>query len=74
MPTDKDFKRLVRARMARTGEAYTTARAQLRPDDPDGGDDSPASRARCGAGTRTRPPSPACWPPSGSPTRRVVVP
>jgi Domain of unknown function (DUF4872)/Butirosin biosynthesis protein H, N-terminal len=32
MPTDKDFKRLVRARMAKTGEAYTTARAHLRPD------------------------------------------
>ena len=32
MPTDKDFKRLVRARMGRTGEAYTTARAHLRPD------------------------------------------
>jgi uncharacterized protein DUF4872/butirosin biosynthesis protein H-like len=31
MPTDKDFKRLVRARMGRTGEAYTTARAHLRP-------------------------------------------
>jgi hypothetical protein len=29
MPTNKDFKRLVRARMAKTGEAYTTARAQL---------------------------------------------
>jgi len=41
MPTDKDFKRLVRARMAKTGEAYTTARAHLRPDDPDAGDDSP---------------------------------
>jgi hypothetical protein len=38
MPTDKDFKRLVRARMAKTGEAYTTARAHLRPDDPDDGD------------------------------------
>ena len=36
MPTDKDFKRLVRARMGRTGESYTTARSQLRPDpDPD---------------------------------------
>src|SRR5215216_8087788 len=32
MPTDKDFKRLVRARMGRTGESYTTARARLRPD------------------------------------------
>ena len=31
MPTDKDFKRLVRARMGRTGESYTTARSHLRP-------------------------------------------
>src|SRR5215203_160218 len=31
MPADKDFKRLVRARMGKTGEAYTTARAHLRP-------------------------------------------
>jgi len=30
MPTNKDFKRLVRARMLKTGEAYTTARAHLR--------------------------------------------
>ena len=29
MPTNKDFKRLVRARMNKTGEAYTTARARL---------------------------------------------
>lgn len=29
MPTNKDFKRLVRARMQKTGEAYTTARANL---------------------------------------------
>ena len=29
MPTDKDFKRLVRSRMEKTGEAYTTARAHL---------------------------------------------
>jgi hypothetical protein len=29
MPTNKDFKRLVRARMSKTGESYTTARAQL---------------------------------------------
>ena len=33
MPEDKDFKRLVRARMGKTGEAYTTARAHLRPGD-----------------------------------------
>ena len=29
MPTNKDFKRLVRGRMRKTGEAYTTARANL---------------------------------------------
>ena len=29
MPANKDLKRLVRARMRKTGEAYTTARAQL---------------------------------------------
>ena len=29
MPNNKDFKRLVRARMDKTGESYTTARAQL---------------------------------------------
>jgi hypothetical protein len=29
MPTNKDFKRLVRTRMGKTGEAYTTARARL---------------------------------------------
>jgi hypothetical protein len=34
MPQDKDFKRLVRARMGKTGESYTTARAHLRPDRP----------------------------------------
>ena len=34
MPTDKDFKRLVRGRMQKTGEAYTTARAHLRKHQP----------------------------------------
>ena len=29
MPTNKDFKRLIRARMLKTGEAYTAARANL---------------------------------------------
>jgi len=29
MPANKDFKRLVRARMRKTGEAYTTARVRL---------------------------------------------
>lgn len=29
MPRNKDFKRLIRARMQKTGEAYTAARAQL---------------------------------------------
>jgi Ser/Thr protein kinase RdoA (MazF antagonist) len=31
MTDDKDFKRLVRQRMAKTGESYATARARLRP-------------------------------------------
>jgi hypothetical protein len=30
VPTEKDFKRLVRGRMQKTGESYTAARAQLR--------------------------------------------
>ena len=34
MPTDKDFKRLVRGHMQKTGEAYTTARAHLRKHQP----------------------------------------
>ena len=29
MPSNKDFKRLTRLRMAKTGESYTTARAHL---------------------------------------------
>ena len=29
MPVQKDFKRLVRARMKKTGEAYTAARLRL---------------------------------------------
>ena len=34
MPTNKDFKRVVRARMRKTGESYTAARAQLLRDTP----------------------------------------
>jgi hypothetical protein len=34
MPTNKDFKRLVRGRMEKTGESYTTARAHLRKQKP----------------------------------------
>jgi hypothetical protein len=40
MPTDKDFKRLVRARMGKTGESYTAARVHLRPH-PDPGQSGP---------------------------------
>lgn len=29
MPSDKDFKKLVRARMERTGESYSTARQAI---------------------------------------------
>lgn len=35
MPKDKDVKRLVRARMLKTGEAYTTARRQVQAAKPD---------------------------------------
>ena len=42
MPTDKDFKRLVRRRMQKTGEAYTTARAHLRKQKPTAVAPSPA--------------------------------
>lgn len=41
MTDEKDFKRLVRARMAETGERYTTARAGLRPE----GTEAPAPLA-----------------------------
>ena len=34
MPADKDFKRLVRGRMQKTGESYTAARAHLRKQKP----------------------------------------
>jgi hypothetical protein len=34
MPTDKDFKRLIRGRMHKTGESYTAARAQLQKQKP----------------------------------------
>ena len=34
MPANKDFKRLVRGRMHKTGESYTTARAHLRKQKP----------------------------------------
>jgi Domain of unknown function (DUF4872)/Butirosin biosynthesis protein H, N-terminal len=46
MPTDKDFKRLVRARMDKTGEAYTTARAHLRPQPDTAADPGPSGALR----------------------------
>jgi hypothetical protein len=45
MPANKDFKRLVRGRMQKTGEAYTTARAHL-------------LRTRSPSATSPRPPAP----------------
>jgi uncharacterized protein YndB with AHSA1/START domain len=44
MPTQKDFKRLVRARMRKTGESYTTARLRLLEKN-----NGPASAARRGS-------------------------
>jgi uncharacterized protein YndB with AHSA1/START domain len=55
MPTQKDFKRLVRRRMQKTGESYTTARAQLlktRPVRPSGRSARAPSRARGSAPAR----------------------
>jgi hypothetical protein len=52
MPTNKDFKRLVRARMLKTGEAYTTARSQI------------LRRAQAGAPAETRPSPAEASPPS----------
>jgi len=55
MPKDKDFKRLVRARMDKTGESYTAARARLRPgpgQDPGGAGAAHRDRPG-GAATRT---------------------
>jgi hypothetical protein len=51
MPTNKDFKRLVRGRMQKTGESYTTARAHLRKQKSSGtttGFPAPADYARLG--------------------------
>jgi hypothetical protein len=41
MPTHKDFKRVVRARMQKTGESYTAARAQLLHKPPESGHPQP---------------------------------
>jgi hypothetical protein len=43
MPTNKDFKRLVRGRMQKTGESYTTARAHLRKQKPAAAAPAPAT-------------------------------
>ena len=57
MPTDKDFKRLVRGRMQKTGESYTAARANLiRRTDGQAG-------RRTGLNPCHRPPCPHCPPP-----------
>ena len=46
MPTNKDFKRLVRGRMRKTGESYTAARAHLRRQTPTAVTPMPADYAR----------------------------
>jgi len=46
MPTNKDFKRLVRARMQKTGESYTTARVQLLHRKPEAPSPAPSQYAR----------------------------
>jgi hypothetical protein len=46
MPTNKDFKRLVRGRMQKTGESYTAARAHLRKQKPTASPPAAAEYAR----------------------------
>jgi hypothetical protein len=48
MPTHKDFKRLVRGRMQKTGESYTTARAHLRRQKPATVSPAPRDYAKLG--------------------------
>ncbi len=57
MPRQKDLKRLVRARMTRTGEAYTAARAQV-VRKPRAGKASPDDDATVARPTRTAAPKP----------------
>lgn len=61
MPTDKDFKRLIRQRVADTGERYTQARAALmtghqpdRPQSPLQGEKTPDKGERLEARRFTR--------------------
>ena len=58
MTEQRSFKRLVRARMAKTGESYTAARAKLlRAEPPNGTDANPAAPTRRGVigGVRSQP-------------------
>ncbi|HEU4722378.1 MAG TPA: hypothetical protein VFS59_13550 [Gemmatimonadaceae bacterium] len=58
MPRQKDLKRLVRARMQKTGEAYTAARAQVlrKPKTPKPVEDAPAPAAAATAPVAVAPP------------------
>jgi len=65
MPTNKDFKRVVRARMRKTGESYTAARAQLLTEKPavrTGPAPAPARRAAKPRAAKPTPP-PSIVPP-----------
>lgn len=59
MPTNKDFKRVVRARMQKTGESYTAARAQLLRDTP-----APAAKKISTRRTPKTAPPPSVVPPA----------
>ena len=52
MPINKDFKRLVRRRMGKTGESYTAARAQVLQS---GSSAKPASSTTTAASGKKRP-------------------
>ena len=62
MTTQKDFKRLVRGRMQKTGESFTTARASLLKQGPTRGEDTEgnghAPSAVATVAPRRNPPSP----------------
>ena len=76
MTTHKHLKDAVRARMARTGERYTTAHRHLTgaaavraP-----ADTSPATRRSAAGATTTAPCSPTCWPRPASRPRTTAQP
>ena len=76
MTSHKHLKDAVRARMARTGERYTTAHRHLAgaASPPHRRASSPATRRSAVGGTTTAPCSPTCWRRPASPRPTTVAP